>query len=369
MNTRDLHFDAIVVDGHSDTVSRILDYGEDLSKKTAGHIDLPSMFDGGLDAQFFAAFVDPKFHEKHQSIKRVLDMVDTLKTFCAQNPDKIQVAFSAADVRRLNREGKKSCLLCIEGGHAIEDDLHVLRMFHELGVRYMTLTWNNTNNWADSCAETPRHNGLTTFGREVVREMNRLGMLVDISHVHEVTFWAALETTTKPIYASHSSCKNLCGHRRNLNDEQLRAVAKNGGVVCVNYYSAFIDEGFRAQARAISEEEDAEKRRARETLQGESLDKEIERLSNVFYEKENKLEPPPLKVLVDHLVHIRDVAGIDHVGLGSDFDGVPSLPKGMENCTKLPDLTQALADRGFSESDLRKILGENVLRVMDQNGC
>lgn len=364
---REIHFDAIIVDGHADTVSRILDDGEDLSVRTGkGHIDLPRMFDGGLDAQFFAAFVHPRYLEQGTHIKRVLDMVDALKTFCLKNSDRIEVAKTVADVRRLNRLGKKSCLLCIEGGHAIDDDLHVLRMFAELGVRYMTLTWNNSNNWADGCGETPRHNGLTDFGREVVREMNRLGVIVDISHVHEKTFWAAIETTTRPVMASHSSCKALCNHRRNLTDEQLRAVARNGGVVCVNFYSKFLSEDFKKRVEPIDQDLERRTAEAKQRLEGDALARTITEIDRDCFDREAQFERPPLDVLIDHIDRIVRVAGIDHVGLGSDFDGVPSLPRGIDDCARLPTLTLRLFERGYSEQDVRKILGENVLRVMEQ---
>jgi len=358
MDARSLHFDAIVVDGHADTISRVLDGGEDLSRRgEQGHIDLPAMFDGGLDAQFFAAFVHPKYQEGNRSVQRVLDMLDTLKRLCAGNPDRIQAARGAADVERLNARGIKSCILCIEGGHAIADDLHVLRMFHELGVRYLTLTWNNSNSWADGCGEEPRHGGLTSFGREVVREMNRIGMIVDVSHVHEKTFWAAIETVARPVMASHSCARALCDHRRNLRDEQLRAVAKNGGVVGVNFYPAFVSETYRRAAAPIHARETEDLKRAKG-------DAEIDAIRKRADAEELALPPPSIDDVVAHIEHISEVAGVDHVGLGADFDGVPTLPKGLEGCARLPALTARLVERGFDEAEIRKILGGNMLRVM-----
>lgn len=364
MDVRTLHFDAVLVDGHADTVSRMLDKGEDLSVRSAsGHIDLPRMFEGGLDAQFFAAFVEPKYVAERGCVRRVLDMLDTLKRFCAANPDRIGIARSAADVRRLNAAGRKSCILSIEGGHAIEDDLHVLRMFAELGVRSMTLTWNNSNGWADGCGEEPKNGGLTSFGREVVREMQRIGVLVDISHVHEQTFWAALECARRPVIASHSCAKAICGHRRNLDDEQLRAVARNGGVVCICYYPAFVSEAFRLRTREIHEAQEAELARLG---QAGASQEEIAAARERHGALERTIPRPPLLQVLDHIEHAVRVAGPDHVGLGSDFDGVSSLPEGLEDAAALPRITEGLAARGFGEADLRKILGENVLRVMER---
>lgn len=358
MDARALHFDALVVDGHADTVSRTLDEGYDLTGRVPqAHIDLPSMFEGGLDAQFFAAFVHPRYLEGNRAIQRALDMIDALKRLCAASDGKLQVARSAAEVERLNAAGRKACILCIEGGHAIADDIAVLRMFHELGVRYMTLTWNNSNAWADGCGEEPRHGGLTAFGREVVREMNRIGMIVDVSHVHERTFWAAIETTAKPVIASHSCARTLCDHRRNLRDEQLRAIAANGGVVGVNFYPAFISESYRLGVAPIHARE-------AQALQTARSDAEIKAIRRRADEEERALPRPGLDDVVAHIERIVQVAGVDHVGLGADFDGVPVLPEGLEGCAKLPALTARLIEKGFSENEIRKILGGNMLRVM-----
>jgi membrane dipeptidase len=358
MDARALHFDALVVDGHADTVSRALDDGQNLTERVpAAHIDVPSMFEGGLDAQFFAAFVHPKFLEGNRAVQRALDMIDALKRLCDASGGRLQVARTASDVERLNAAGRKSCILCIEGGHAIADDLGVLRAFHELGVRYLTLTWNNSNSWADGCGEEPRHGGLTPFGREVVKEMNRIGMIVDVSHVHEKTFWAALETTSRPVMASHSCARALCDHRRNLRDEQLRAVAGNGGVVGVNFYPAFVSEAYRRAVAPIHARE-------AEALKNARGDAEIDAIRRRADEEERTLPRPSIDDVVAHVERIVEVAGIDHVGLGADFDGVPTLPAGLEGCARLPALTARLAERGFDEEGIRKFLGGNMLRVM-----
>ena len=249
---RTLHHSSVVVDTHADSIGRAVDDGEDLGQETGrGHLDLPRMKRGNLTAEFFACFAHPRLIKQRKSIQRVLDMADAVKQLCASYPDEIGVARTAADIRQLASAGKRSAVLCVEGGHAIEDDLAVLRQFHELGFRSMTLTWNNTNNWADGVLDVPRNNGLSDFGRQVIREMNRLGMLVDVSHASVKTFWDVMETTSKPIIASHSSAWAICQHPRNLNDDQVRAVGQSGGVVCTSFVSPFVSESFRQQVDTL----------------------------------------------------------------------------------------------------------------------
>ena len=384
---RKLHFSALVVDCHLDSFDRVLDRGEDLSQDTSGdhvdvlsmpagglnpgigHWDLPRMRAGGLKAQFFAGCVYPEQVLQHRTIQRVLDTVDAVKGLCARHPQDLELARTARDVRRIAAEGKCAALLCVEGGHAIVDDLSVLRQFFELGVRYMTLTWNISNNWADSSTETSRHHGLTDFGREVVGEMNRLGMMVDISHVSEETFWAALETSSRPVIASHSSARALCDHPRNLTDEQIRAVGEKGGVVCVTFVPAFISQAYREATQALRERKQWEHRylEAEHTGQPQALEQATKALEARYQELAiSELSLPTVSDIVDHAEHIIRVAGVDHVGLGSDFDGTGSLPAGMEDCSKLPAITEELLRRGHSEDDIRKLLGENVLRVMEE---
>ncbi|MBI3854132.1 MAG: membrane dipeptidase, partial [Planctomycetes bacterium] len=251
-----LHMDAIVVDGHADTIGRALDDGEDLGTETGkGHLDLPRMFRGGLDAQFMSCFVEPKYLQRKEAAKRAFRMIDAVKQWAAKYPDRLVIARRAAEVRRAAAAGKVCGILCIEGGHAIEEDLGLLRTFHELGVRYMTLTWNNSLSWAEAARDPGKVKGLTDFGRDVVREMNRLGMLVDLSHVHENTFTDAIAVSDTPVIASHSCARALCDHVRNLKDDQLKALAKNGGVVGVNFYSAFLDENYRQAAEARQPED------------------------------------------------------------------------------------------------------------------
>lgn len=367
---REIHFSSIVVDCHADSIGRVVDHGEDLGQDTGrGHLDLPRMRVGNLGAEFFACFVHPDQIPQRRCIQRALDMIDAVKRMCAQYPEEIELARGAGEVRRIVAAGKRAAILCVEGGHAIEDDLAVLRQFYELGVRYMTLTWNNTNGWADGSRDEPRHHGLTDFGREVVREMNRLGMLVDVSHASEETFWAALETSVQPLIASHSSAWALCHHPRNLKDEQIKAMGERGGVMCVNFVPAFISQAYNDAEQALHERRHWEEEylKAEHIGQPEALALAKEAVKARYAElRRTELPVPTVSDIVDHMEHVIRVAGVDHVGLGSDFDGVGTLPAGMEDCSKLPAITEELLRRGHSEDEVRKVLGENVLRLMER---
>jgi membrane dipeptidase len=307
----------------------------DKSGKT--QTDIPRMKEGGLDAEFFAIYVAAKYAKEGGSTRRAMDMINDVYEQARRHPKSLEMAFTSGDIRRIHKSGKISALMGIEGGHAIEDSLSALRQFYKLGVRYMTLTHTNTNNWADSAGginnpAEKRHGGLSDFGREVVREMNRLGMMVDISHVADGTFWDAIETSQAPVIASHSSCRALTNVPRNLTDDMLKALAKNRGVVMINFYSGFINTeyakpGAPAPAKAANKS--------------------------------------TMDMLMRHFEHAIKVAGIDHVGIGSDFDGVDGLlPAGMEDVSKLPAITYELLKRGYSDADVKKVLGENLLRVM-----
>jgi membrane dipeptidase len=366
----ELHRDAIVVDGHADTIGRFLDDGEDLGTETGkGHLDLPRMISGGLDAQFMSCWVEPKYVDRKESAVRAFRMIDAVKRWIAQSPDRIVLARSAAEVRRAAASGKVAGIACIEGGHAMEDDLGLLRTFAELGVRYMTLTWNHSLSWAEAARDPGKVRGLTDFGRQVVREMNRLGMLVDLSHVSENTFYDALAVTDTPVICSHSCARALCDHVRNLWDDQLRALGRNGGVVGVNFYSGFLSQRFYDRKRNADEADDGERARVREQFRGDphALDAALKEIGRRYGEAEGAMSRPSLDLVVDHIEHIARVAGIDSVGLGSDFDGVTSLPEGVDDCSHLPNLTRRLLERGFSEEDVRKVLGENFLRVMERS--
>jgi len=366
-----IHDSAIVVDTHADTPQRFLDENYDIGTtdaKDIGHISLDKARAGNLGAEFFSIWVEPKTNQGHFA-QHTLDLIDSVYQQAARHPDRMMMAFSVADIERAHKEKKLAALMGIEGGHSIENDIHLLRDFYRLGVRYMTLSWSNTNEWADSSgdiedAKVEHHNGLSDFGKQVVTEMNRLGMMVDISHVADKTFYDAIATTKAPVIASHSSARALTNHPRNMTDDMLRAVSKNGGVVQVNFYSAFIDEDYRKAAEAQKKDADAAVDNliaARKAAGQPVAYVDIDRLQR---EWSAKIPRPPLKSLIDHIDHIAKTAGVDHVGLGSDFDGVSgATPEGIDSAAYLPRITQALLDRGYTAGDIHKILGGNLLRV------
>jgi membrane dipeptidase len=357
-----IHRKAIVVDTHNDITSMMIDDDYDLGTSSAGkyHTDLARMKQGGLTGEFFSVYVDKKYAAEGGSARRAMEQIDVVYRAAERYPDQLLMATSVADIRRAKKTGKIAALMGIEGGHAIENSLFALRDFYRLGVRYMTLTHNNTNDWADSARDEARHNGLTDFGREVVREMNRLGMLVDVSHVSDKTMADVLDVSTAPIIASHSSAQALNNHPRNVNDELLRRISKNGGVVMVNFYPSFIDQKHLDADRARDERLKPQLDALRERYKDDA--KRLAEEQKKLYDA-NPLPPVPLSVLIDHIDHIAKIAGIDHVGLGSDFDGVPSLPVGMEDIAQLPNITYELLKRGYTEKDIRKVLGENFLRA------
>lgn len=368
---------AIVIDTHNDVPSKMIDdgYSADVRhspgfERNQGQSDLPRFVESGITGQFLSAWVDAPyaFRTPDASWKRIQIYLDTIHAFVNRHPDQLTFATTAREVREAKARGKVAMLLGVEGGHAIENSIDNLRELHRRGVRYMTLTWNNATPWAGSAAglNGTRTGGLTAHGREIVREMNRLGMLVDISHVSDSTFFDAVAVSSDPVIASHSSARALNSHRRNMSDDQLRAVARNGGVVNVNFYSVFVDPRFLAQADSIDRLIAAETRMALRQPGADSMAIAAagERKADIAM---RGLPRPPLSILIDHFVHIARVAGIDHVGIGSDFDGVGGLlPAGMDDVTRLPLIAQALLDRGYSEPDVRKVLGGNMLRVMER---
>jgi len=364
--------EAYVIDTHNDMPSRILDDGYDADVrhppgfgKTEGNTDFPRLVESGMTAEFMSAWVDAPYADRAgASFARAMQHIETIHAFVDRHPDRLLFATTAADVRRAKAEGKIAILIGVEGGHAIEGSLDRLRDLHARGARYLTLTWNNGNAWAGSSIGegNTRTGGLTPFGRDVVREMNRLGMLVDLSHVSDSTFYDAIGVSTVPVIASHSSARALSDVPRNLTDDQLRAIARNGGVVNVNFYSRFIDSRYRAGIEHV--EETVRQARAAARAAGEDSASAAKRISAMRDSLAAAIPPTPFSVLIDHIDHIAKVAGVDHVGLGSDFDGVSALPVGMEDVTRLPRIAQALLDRGYSEDDVKKILGGNMLRVM-----
>jgi membrane dipeptidase len=368
---RAIHESAIVVDTHADTPQRFLDENFDIGSTDpadVGHLSLDKARRGNLGAEFFSIWVDPSTNEGHFA-RRTFDLIDSVYEQAARHPDRMMMAFSVSDIERAHREHKLAALMGIEGGHSIENDIRLLRDYYRLGVRYMTLTWSNTNEWADSSgdmddAKVQHHNGLTDFGKQVVVEMNRLGMMVDISHVADKTFWDAIATTKAPVIASHSSARALVDAPRNMTDDMLRAVAKNGGVVQVNFYSGFDDESFRQAEAAQAKDQAAAIQQYADQMKAAGKAVTAEDRDRIEREWLAKLPRPPLKSLIDHIDHIAKVAGVDHVGLGSDFDGVSgATPQGIDSAADLPKITQALLDRGYSAEDIRKILGGNTLRA------
>ena len=358
-----LHRSAIVVDGHSDTALRLLDQGIDFAQRQPdGHMDLPRLLEGGVDAQFFAAWIDPAY-PPDRAFARADSLLDAVIEVTRSVPG-IELARTAADVRAIAGRGHVAALLAIENGQAIENDLEKLRHFARKGVRYMTLTWMNSHEWADGSGGEILHYGLTDFGREVVREMERLGVLVDVSHVSDATFWDVLEMARNPVIASHSSTDALQEHHRNLNDQQLRAIARNGGVIAINFYPAYIDPGFAAAADSVSKALQAQIDSIDALHAGDPVTAGLERdrLRATAYAR---IPKTPLSHVVDHIAHVAEVAGIDHVGLGSDFDGINAVPQGLEDASRMPALTWELKRRGFSDGDVKKILGENFLRVIE----
>jgi membrane dipeptidase len=360
-----IHRRAIVVDTHNDVTTPMTNDDFDLSGNppVPYRTSIARMKKGGLTAEFFSLYIKPWYVAHGGAARRTLDMIDSVYRAVERHPNDLMIATTAADIRRAKAQNKIACLMGIEGGHAIENSLPTLREFHRLGVRYMTLTWNNANDWADSNRES-KHNGLTDFGKDVVREMNRLGMLVDVSHVGDKTMSDVLDISKAPIIASHSSARALSNVPRNIPDELLKRIAKNGGVVQVNFYSMFVDAATVAPQNAARNE----KLKAKQAELNEKYKDDPERLAEESdkLEAENPLPPLPISKLIDHIDHIVKVAGIDHVGIGADFDGANDMPEGAQDVSMLPNITYELLKRGYSEQDIRKVLGENLLRVMTQ---
>ena len=347
-----IHRRAIVIDTHNDVTTPMTNNDFDLSgtPPTPYRTNIERMKKGGLTGEFFSLYIRPWYVEHGGSTRRTLDMIDAVYRAVERHPNDLMLGISVADIRRAKRTGKVAALMGIEGGHAIEDSLPVLREFYRLGVRYMTLTWNNTNNWADAGRGEKKHNGLSDFGKEVVREMNRLGMLVDVSHVSDKTMSDALDISTAPIIASHSSARALSNVPRNIPDDLLKRIAKNGGVVCVNFYTMFVDE---KTVRPQSDERD-KRLKAQQDAIDEKYKNDPERRAEESdkLEQANPLPPLPISKLIDHIDHIVKVAGIDHVGIGADFDGANDMPEGAQDVSMLPNITYELLERGYSERDI-----------------
>jgi membrane dipeptidase len=357
---RKLMATAVGIDSHIDTIQRVM-LGEDLSKRQdRGHVDLPRLREGEMHAPFFALWV-PVFFRGAEAVRRTLDLCDAMQSVFDENKDQIELAKSAGDIERIVKAHKIAALLTLEGGHTIDDDLRVLRMYYRLGIRSMTLTHARNTNWADSSSDTPAHNGLTEFGKEVVREMNRLGMLVDLAHVSDKTFFDALAVTSKPVIVSHSSMRTISNVPRNVSDDMLRALAKNGGVIGINFGMGFINP---QDANALRTATDTEAEAP--LLAGRALDNYALANAQKLFGKRVKVVAT-VEDVADHVDHAVKIAGIDHVGIGSDFDGIAGTANGLEDISKMPNLVAILLQRGYAENDLKKILGGNFLRVVRES--
>lgn len=360
-----IHKKAIVVDTHNDVTMKLFHENLDIGvRHKEGHFDLPRAKEGGLSAEFFSIFIPNSKDDQHPA-KYALDLIDAVYESVRKNPQKAGMAFTAADIRRLKKEGKLAVLMGMENGSPVEHSLGLLRDFYRLGVRYITLTHSSNNYISDSSFDTkPRWHGLSDFGKAMVREMNRLGMLVDISHLADAAARDVLAISQTPVIASHSALRHFCNIHRNMPDHILKSLAKNGGVVQINFFSGFLSQKFWDRMTELKKE----------------LEPKIDALKEKYKDDENaywnaygklfepyELPVPDVSAIVDEIDYAVKIAGSDHVGLGSDFDGVTSLPKGMEDVTHLPMITYLLLKRGYSESDILKILGGNLLRVMEAN--
>ena len=372
----EVHRSALVIDTHVDTAQRLVDEGFDLGAPLGGgDWNLESARKGNLGVEFFAIWAEPERY-KGQYARRSLELMDAVRQQVAKHSDQMVLVTTADGIEKARREHKIAALMGIEGGHSIEDSLRLLRMYYALGARYMTLTWNNSNGWADSSGDIADKSvphtkeGLTEFGKDVVYEMNRLGMMVDVSHVSDATFFRTLIISRAPVIASHSNARALCNAPRNMTDDMLRAVANSGGpgskggVVMVNFYSAFVSQEYRDAQKALEPESKLAIQALKEKLKAEGREPTHNDVEAIQRELAKRIPRPPLSLLIDHIDHIAKVAGVDHVGIGSDFDGVAGqLPEGMDSPADLPKITAALMARGYSAEDCRKILGGNLMRV------
>jgi membrane dipeptidase len=361
-----LHSSALIVDTHDDTTQRLLTPGFDIGiRHTDGSIDIPRMREGNLGAIFFSIWMSGTVTGP-EAVKRSLDQIDTVREMVRTHSKDLALCTTAAEIRRAHAEGKIAVLMGVEGGHMIASDLSVLRSYAALGVRYMTLTHYVNDEWADSSTDKPAHNGLTDFGKDVVREMNRQGMMVDISHVADKTFYDALAVSQAPMIASHSSCRALCDHPRNMTDDMIKALASKGGVIQINYHIGFLSQEYRDATKA-NPDLDKQMQAEIDKRCGKDEDCQLREGDNLVREAVNagKLPRVGWEKIIDHIDHAVKLVGADHVGLGSDFDGA-NMPFGMESAADLPKITDALLKKGYSEADIRKILGENTLRVMEQ---
>ncbi len=365
-----IHRRAIAIDMHADTPQRLLDEQVDLSQRLPdGHFDSVRAREGGLDAQFFSIWVEPQLFGGGgtTAMKRADDQIAAVKSLSQRHPETWQFATTAAEIRRISSSGKMAALAGLEGGYAIDEKLENVERYHRLGVRYMSPAWSVSLSWAGSSGDDlGRTRGLNDFGREVVREMNRLGMMVDVSHVSDKTFWDIVNTSSKPIIATHSGCRAIANVPRNLTDEMIKAIAKSGGVVNVIFYPEHLEPGWSEKKKKVDAEIAGQVQRASEEENGDVAHKKIARDRVRRDEYAQRLPPVSVSRLADHIDHVVKLVGVDHVGIGTDFDGVQSTLSNLADIAQLPNLTLELLRRGYSESDVDKILGGNMLRVMEE---
>jgi len=367
-----IHRQAIAIDMHADTVQRVLDENVDLETQLSdGHFDAVRAKAGGLDAQFFSIWVEPQLFGGGgpRAVKRADDQIAAVRALAEKHPETWQMATSAADVRRIASEGKLAALLGLEGGYAIDERLENVERYYKLGVRYMSPAWSVSTSWAGSSGDdVGGSRGLNEFGRDVIREMNRLGMMVDVSHVSDKTFWDIVNTSTKPVVATHSACRAIADVPRNLTDEMIRALARTGGVVNVIFYPEHLEPGWSQKKKALDAEIAQLVKQASDAEPGSSVQKKIarDRVRSEYYAK--RLPPVTVSRIADHIDHIVKLVGVDYVGIGSDFDGVQATTSDLATVADLPNLTKELLRRGYSAADVNKILGGNMLRAMEAQG-
>lgn len=356
--------DILIFDSHIDTPRLVIDEAYDFSKRHSYYeLDIPRMREGKLGAVMFGVYVQPQDYPENTWVQRALDVTDAFHEEVRRNSKDMEVALTAADVERIHKSGKLAAMVSLEGGHIIMDSPALLRNFYRLGIRYMTLAHFRTNNWADSMTDTSRHNGIAPLGREIIREMNRLGMIVDVSHISDKAVLDAIEFSRAPVMASHSSVKAIAPIPRNMPDEIIKAVGKRGGIICINFHAGYLNEAAHDVYIRNRPARDAEIKAVLEREKNNPKRWEMVRgIQKRYFEKMPKV---PVKELIRHIDHVAKTAGVDHVGLGSDFDGISGMtPVGMEDVSKYPVIVRGLMDMGYSDTDIRKIMGLNLLRVL-----
>ena len=365
-----IHRRAIVIDMHADTTQRLVDENVDLAERLPdGHLDAVRAKEGGLDAQFFSIWVEPELFGGggERAVKRADVQIQAVRDLTARHPETWELATTAADVRRIAGAGKIAALMGMEGGYAIDEKIANVERFYQMGVRYLSPAWSVSTSWAGSSGdEAGKTRGLNDFGKQVIREMNRLGIMVDVSHLSDRAFWDIVNTSTRPVIATHSGCRAITNVPRNLTDEMIVALAKTGGVINVIFYPEHLEPGYSEKKKKVDAEIAAQVQRASDEEKGDAAHKKLARDRVRRDEYLKRLPPVSVARIVDHIDHIVKLVGIDHVGIGSDFDGVQVVPADMKSVADLPNLTKELLKRGYSESDIDKILGGNMLRVMEE---